>query len=197
MSQFGDNLSSRAALPGIDSDRLSAMHLTDEQFTELLLGATSPSISAHLKVCGQCSAEAERVSGAIGSFEEQSRLWAERETAARPRIQARRPAFAWFRPSWLRPAPAWAAAAATVALVFGLVFHGASGRSDRSSQPQPAIAAVTAQPSVTLATLQSDNALLAAIDGELRTEDAPSANAYGLDLGVRTVHARPGKRVRN
>jgi hypothetical protein len=192
MSRFEDNLNSSAALPGIDSDRLFSGHLTDEQFMELLLGATSPSISVHLKVCAECSEEAERVSGAIGSFEQQSRLWAERETASRPRIQARPPVF-----GWLSPGPAWAAAAAAILLVFGLVFHGVSGRNGRSSQPQPKIAMAAVQPMVAPSTLQSDNALLAAIDDELRTEDAPSANAYGLDLGARTVHAKPGKRVQN
>jgi hypothetical protein len=194
MSRFKDNLGSSTPLPGIDSERQFSGHLTDEQFTELLLGATSPSISAHLKVCKQCSEEAERVSGAIGSFEQQSRLWAERETAARPRIEARRPAYAWLSPAWLSSGPAWAAAAAAVALVFGLLFHSAGGG---SSQPRPEIAMATAQPVATPSTLQSDNALLAAIEGELRTEDAPSANAYGLESGVRTNHARPGKRVRN
>jgi len=192
MSRWGDNLYDHTRLPHGESDRRLSGHLTDEQFTDLLLGESSHSISEHLKVCAECREEAERVSGAIGSFERQSRLWAECETASRPRIQARRPAYVW-----LRPAPAWAVAAAAIALVFGLFFHTATGRIDRSSQPHPEIATTVPQPVAVDSTLQADNALLAAIDGELRIEDAPAATAYGLDLGARAVPSKPARKVLN
>jgi hypothetical protein len=191
MSRLEENLSSRTHPPATEMDRQMSVHLTDEQFTELLLGGTSRSVSEHLKVCSQCSEEAERVSVAIGSFEQQSRLWAERETATHTRIRARRSAY-----SWLGPAPAWAAAAAATVIVFGLVFH-STGRIGHSAHPQPEISTAASQPAAGPSTLQSDNALLAAIEGELRVEDAPSANVYGLDLGVRTVHTKPGKTVLN
>jgi hypothetical protein len=103
-------------------------HLTDEQFAELLLGSTSAPVQAHLGVCAQCAEEADRVSGAIGSFEQQTRLWAERRTATQPVLSSpRHAALAWLQ---LPAGPqAWAAAALAVALAAGL---GVSVRSHRA-----------------------------------------------------------------
>jgi len=184
VSQFEDNLNYNSSLP--------SLHLDDEQFTDLLLGATSPSISAHLKVCAQCQEEADRVSSAIGSFEQQSRLWAEREAATHPRIAARRPAYAWL----LNPAPAWAAAAVVIALIFGLVLRSSHSDFGHPSQANPAVA--TVQPAaVSPATLDADNALLAAIDGELHADDVPSSSDYGLTLSERPTRGKSARRVSN
>ena len=64
-----------------------ANHLTDEQFADLLLGANPAAVQAHLKACSACAEEADRVAGAIGSFEQQqTRLWAERRAATSPML---------------------------------------------------------------------------------------------------------------
>ena len=101
--------------------RQPGSHLTDAQFTDLLLGTIPHAVTAHLEACPQCAEEAHRVSGAIGSFAQQSQLWAERRAAARPMLQpACQPLLSWLD----RPA-AWSAAAATLVLAEVLrLLHG-------------------------------------------------------------------------
>src|SRR5260221_10419133 len=91
-------------------------HLTDEQFTDLLLGMNPPSVREHLRSCGQCSQEAERVSGAISSFSTQSRLWAENRVALRT-LTVRQPQRTF---TWLHLPHAWTAAAVVVGFAAGL-----------------------------------------------------------------------------
>lgn len=164
-------------------------HLTDEQFADLLLGLPSPSVRAHLELCPHCSDEAQRVSGAISSFAQQSRLWAERHAASLP---AHKPGWQPVLPRLHRP-QAWAAVALTIALASGL---GVSLRIDhtRSSQ-QLAVQPVAVVPSTTLT---EDNQLLSAIDGELRADDSTNANMYGLNVTSRgAARTRESKRMSN
>src|ERR1035441_2887353 len=89
--------------------------LTDEQFTDLLLGTSPAAVTAHLSTCPQCAQEAQRVSSAIGSFAQQSRLWAERRAASLP-MHSRdwQPALPWLH---IPTKPqAWAAAGLAGAL---------------------------------------------------------------------------------
>jgi nucleotide-binding universal stress UspA family protein len=180
---------------------LPGAHLSDEQFTGLLLGANPPLVSAHLKACPQCAEEAERVSGAIAGFEQQSRAWAERRAASRPLLAFdRKPAFAWLQ---IAGSPqAWVAASLAIALAVGI---GAGIRTElrishrdnfaQTTAPQP----VKAQPAaaVTPATLKADNELLSAIDGELSAEATPSPSVYGLTVSDHPVRSRPAKRIAN
>lgn len=100
----------------------NAVHLSDEQFTELLMGGSPAQVQAHLQECAECRAEAEHVGRAIGDFSEQSRLWAERRAAARvlrtaeqtPRAE-RESVLAWL----VRP-QSWAGAALAIALAVGI-----------------------------------------------------------------------------
>jgi hypothetical protein len=157
-------------------------HLSDEQFSDLLLGSS-------LNLCAQCSEEADRVSGAIGNFEQQTRLWAERRASAQPALVANRhPAFAW-----ITGLPAWSTTAAlAIALAAGI------GLSHRANQPQP-VQQQTAQTQpaavVPSATLKADNDLLSAIDGELRADDSTPAAVYGLT--VSHSRTRAPKRIAN
>jgi hypothetical protein len=159
-------------------------HLTDAQFTDLLLGTIPPAVTAHLDACPQCAQEAQRVSGAIGSFEQHSRLWAENRIATHPRTPVHQPALAWLN----RPA-AWSGAAATVVLA---TFLGISHTSYRTSNVALPVAAVQPAP----ATLKSDNDLLSAINGELSADAVPPASMYGLKVDAHTPHSRP-KRIAN
>jgi hypothetical protein len=104
-------------------------HLTDEQFADLLLGSTPSAVQTHLSLCTQCAEEAERVSGAIGSFEQQTRLWAERRAAAHPVLASgRQSSFGWIH---LPAGPqAWTAAVLTVALAAGI---GVTARNHRAA----------------------------------------------------------------
>jgi hypothetical protein len=168
-------------------------HLTDAQFTELLLGANPAAVRAHLEGCPQCSEEADRVSRAIGSFEQQSRLWAERRAASQPiLVSHRQPAFPWLH---IPTNPqAWTAAfALAIALAVGI---GVTVRNDhpRAVQLQ---AKVQPAPAVSPATLKADNQLLSAIDGELRADEATPATMYGLTVTSRGVRTRAPKRISN
>jgi hypothetical protein len=54
--------------------RDQSTHLSDTEFTDLFLGSIPPSVTGHLETCATCAEEARRVSGAILSFERESRL---------------------------------------------------------------------------------------------------------------------------
>jgi len=179
-------------------------HLTDEQFTELLLGAIPASIQKHLTACSECCVEAERVCAAIGDFAEQSRLWAERRASARPMQAPVRPSIS----SWLLRPQAWMAAAMTIALVAGI---GMMLRRDHAQPVQQAAAALQptatappvvtakAQPTVNLSakTLKADNALLSAIDGELRADESTPASMYDLNVASHSARNKTSKRTSN
>jgi len=185
-------------LPG---PHLLENHLSDEQFTDLLLGTIPPSVTAHLDACQPCAQEAQRVSGAIGSFEQQSRLWAERRAATRPvQAPATQPLLAWLRAG----STAWYATAAALILatVVGLGIAHRSAPAVAIQQPiqQPAqqqVAAIQPAPQVSPATLKADNELLSAIDGELSADAVPPANLYGLRIGTHAARTKSLKRMSN
>ena len=167
-------------------------HLTDEQFTDLLLGTSPAAVTAHLGVCPLCAQEAGRVSGAIGSFAQQSRLWAERRAATAQPLQAgdSQPACPWLH----RP-QAWAATGLAVALALGL---GISLRVDHMRPAQPeTVAKVQPAAAVSPTTLKSDNELLTAIDGELRADTSATSGMYGLGATSHGLRSRSSKRIAN
>ena len=201
-------------------------HLSDEQFTELLLGGRQTWVQAHLQECAACREEAERVSGAIGDFSTQSRLWAERRAAARvlrtaaqtPRTAERESVMAWLmRPQvWLMRPQAWAGAALTIALATGI---GVSIHKEHARTEQPAATMAQADSTkvqaeaqikvqavatkvqavvkLTRASLKADNALLTAIDGELRADESTPASLYGLDASTSGTGTKAAKRISN
>lgn len=160
-----------------------SMHLSDEHFAGLLFGSASSEVRAHLEECAQCALEAERVGTAIGSFESDSRLWAERHAATTPVVYpARQPI-----PAWLQVPTAWAVAAVAmvIATTVGLPRMGYRSAPAASNAAMVSTASVRAE--VPAATIKSDNELLSAIDGKLSAGDTPSAQFYGLqgeELGV-------------
>jgi hypothetical protein len=130
------------------------------------------------------------VSRAIGSFEQQSRLWAERRAASRPLLATQpQPVFPWLH----RP-QAWTAAALAIALAAGV---GVSARNHHAPVVQTQVAATQPAPEVSPATLKADNDLLSAIDGELRADESTPATMYGLTVTSRGVRTRAPKRISN
>jgi hypothetical protein len=170
-------------------------HLTDEQFTDLLLGISAAPVRAHLKECAQCAQEAERVSGAIAGFAQESRLWAERRAASLPALEAgRKPGFAWiYRPQ------AWTAAVLTVALGVGIgvSVRQASVRPDHALVTHQQVAQVQPARVTSPATLKADNELLSAIDGELRADESTPASVYGLTAAAHGARNKSAKRMSN
>ncbi|HEY4382427.1 MAG TPA: hypothetical protein VGN01_18905 [Acidobacteriaceae bacterium] len=170
-------------------------HLTDEQFTDLLLGTSPASVQAHLKACPQCAEEAARVSGAIGSFQQQTRLWAERRAASQPALTSQRqPIFEWLH----RPA-AWTTAGLAIALTVGIsVSVHKSHQQPMHGQQQAAVSQhPVVKQQISAATIKADNELLSAIDGELRADESSSMSAYGLIPSAHGSHSRAPKRVSN
>ena len=221
-----------------DHRESNAVHLSDEQFTELLMGGSPAQVQAHLEECAECRAEAERVGGAIGDFSEQSRLWAERRAAARPLLTAaqtprtaeRESVLAWLvRPqSWLARPQSWAGSVLAIALAVGIGMtmereHSRTTQADAAKtqagvaaarveattvQAQAAKAqagatmvqtkaAVQAEAAVQSATLKADNALLSAIDGELRADESVPASLYGLAADASGEGTKSAKRISN
>lgn len=169
-------------------------HLTDQQFSDLLFGANPPAVKAHLEACEQCAEEADRFTLALGSFEQQSRLWAERRAASQPiLVSHRQPAFPWLH----RP-QAWTAAALAIALAAGIgvaVRNDIFGHKDRPRAAQQQLATAQPAPAVSPATLKADNELLSAIDGELRSDASAPAAMYGLTATSRSARTQAPKRI--
>lgn len=171
----------------MDKQSTHFTHLTDAQFTELLLGTNPPAVRAHLDACPQCAKEAEQVSGAITGFEQQSRLWAERRAASSSALTPGRESAS----SWLHRPQAWTAAALALALATGI---GISVRHNQPVQRAAAAAPAPTTPQPSPATLKADNDLLTAIDGELRADDSTSASVYGLTTASHSSRKAP-KRI--
>jgi hypothetical protein len=167
-------------------------HLSDADFTELLLGSIPAHVAAHLNACSGCAEEARRVSNAIGGFERQSRVWAERRAATQQSVQAspRNPILAWLQ----RPVgiATWSAATAALLLAATMGLHHLD---QPVSQDIPVASVAPAQQQVTPAKLKEDNDLLYAIDDEMKADVSP-ASAYGLDLSA-PAHDRRSKRMSN
>ena len=190
-------------------DNNGELHLTDEQFTNLLLGAEPAGVQAHLMECAACREESERVSGAIGDFAEQSLLWAERRAATQPvRLAERQPASAWL----LHP-QAWVAGSLATALAvgIGMTMHRdhtqpvqqavstaqADAAKTQAAAVQPVVAKVQAEVKTGRTTLKADNALLSAIDGELRADESTPASLYGLETTSYGTRTKTAKRTSN
>lgn len=186
---------SRISGPATAAGQANTPHLTDDQFTDLLLGAVPPDVAAHLAVCARCEQEAAQVSGAIGSFEQQSRLWAERRAWSTPLHSAVPAPLRTRMQAGLRlprASSAWYAAAASLVLALGI------GLAHRAA-PGPTLPAAAHQAAVdvTPSRLIEDNALLSAIDGELSAEAAPLAAMYSLNLNQHHGRARTAKGIAN
>jgi len=196
---------------GERQDSNGERHLTDEQFTELLMGSRPAWVQAHLVECAACRVEAERVSGAIGDFAQQTLLWAERRAVVRPiRMAERQTAFAWL----LHP-QVWVAGVLATALAVGI---GMTLHRDHAQPVQQAAATAQADAAKTQAetrnlpaettkvqaeakagsaTLKADNALLTAIDGELRADETTPASLYGLEATSYKTGTKSVKRTSN
>lgn len=159
-------------------------HLTEEEFTELLVGEAGrrhADVREHLVECVACRTELEQVSAAMGSFETMSLQWAEREAPARVRVP--RP---W---ELLRIArPAWGLATASLVaagIVFGM----------HQKQPKPMERAADSIYTETAIAqddrLTQDNRLMQEIDREVEVqEDSPvPVAALGIDEGGRRAQA--------
>ena len=178
---------------GVAQAQGEPLHLSDEQFASLLLGAISPAVQSHLESCARCAEESERVGLAIGSFERDSRLWADRRAAATPAAYPVRQPI----PAWLQLPTAWAVAAVAVviATTLGLPHFGDHGLATGQASSLAVTSMPAAAAEVPAATLKADNDLLSAIDGKLRANDTQPAQFYGLQVDATLEPSRSAHEV--
>jgi hypothetical protein len=142
---------------------MTGHHVTDEEFTALLVGDYAGDASEHLRGCLRCRQELGRVQASLEDFSSLSLEWAE-ERAARsistPSALLR---------DW-QTASAFTAVAATVLAAAALV----GVRHDPVTTAPAPVAIARAQAPDSDAQVANDNRLLMAIDGEIRWQaEAP------------------------
>lgn len=159
-------------------------HLSEEQFSSLLLEQGDAAMHAHLAACAECRAELERVRDALASFHAMGMEWAKRRSATLGPVRA---AAAGSR----RLPLVWATAMLVVAGVFVGGMHleqqrrgvavaahvpaaassAAVGAQQPTEQPMPVRPAKVATARGVNPRIAEDNRLLAAIDRELNSEE--------------------------
>lgn len=138
-------------------------HLTHQELTDRLLGASSKTVEAHLLDCAQCREEGERIANSIGQFRRAAHQWS--ETASQRIV----PATGAVRRQWRFGAALVAAAACLiVAFAWMLNLHNPQVRSPAAGE-NPTYRASRASK----AELDRDNELLSQINREI-LEGVPS-----------------------
>jgi hypothetical protein len=150
-------------------------HLTDEQLTDYLSGASLPALDDHLAACGVCRQEIASMRSSFQVFHHASMEWSERmQNAAGSTPGLRRAAPSW---SW---AAVWAVACVAViatVLLFGVL------RRPMNTGVSSAASAASSDSDTT--ELSRDNQLLAAIDKELDSTDLSPQKMYGISESVK------------
>ena len=154
-------------------------HLTDEQVTDYLSGASLPAIEDHLAACGVCRQEIASMRASFQNFHHASMEWSERmQNAAGSTARARRGAATW---NW---AAVWAVACA--AMIAAVLLFGVLRRPVKPSRFAGVSSAVSGAGSDSdTAELSQDNQLLAAIDKELDSADLSPQKMYGISESVK------------
>jgi hypothetical protein len=142
-------------------------HLTHEELTDKLLGASSLTVNAHLLECPGCANELERLKGSLSSFRDAAHAWSESSLATVERNWERteRPT-SWPAANWIL------VAAALLLLVAGstayLHVQRMAGVATSAQVSTPVV-----NPGLTQAQLDQDNQLLSQVSGEL-AESVPA-----------------------
>jgi anti-sigma factor RsiW len=142
-------------------------HLTHEELTDKLLGASSLTVNAHLLECPACASELEKVKGSISTFRDAAHAWSDDNLVAVERNRARTE-----RPSrW--PAANWILVAAALLLFVAgsavyLHVQRMAGIATAATISTPA-----ANSGLSQSQLDQDNQLLSQVSGEL-AESVPA-----------------------
>jgi hypothetical protein len=146
-------------------------HLTDEQLTDYLSGASLPAIDDHLAACGVCRQEIASMRSSFQVFHHASMEWSERMQNA-PSVRRAAPSWNW--------AAVWAVAC--VAVIAAVLLFGVLSRPMKTGVRSAASAASSDSDT---AELSRDNQLLAAIDKELDSADLSPQKMYGISESVK------------
>lgn len=156
---------------------ISGDHLSDEQFSELLIGGSlTEDGRRHLSECEACRHEAEKFTDSVGMFRSTSLAWSETKQKKARRIVA-------GQAVRLRLAPiGWALAAALVIVV------GVPTWNDHHENAQVSSSSARSGPADSAAEIASDNQLMQSVNLALNTSEAsPVAEYHLLD---RSLHSR-------
>jgi hypothetical protein len=146
-------------------------HLTDEQLTDYLSGASLPAIDDHLAACGVCRQEIASMRSSFQVFHHASMEWSERMQNA-PSVRRAAPSWNW--------ATVWAVAC--VAVIAAVLLFCVLSRPMKTGVRSAASAASSDSDT---AELSRDNQLLAAIDKELDSADLSPQKMYGISESVK------------
>jgi hypothetical protein len=142
-------------------------HLTHEEMTDKLLGASSLTVNAHLLECPACAGELERLKGSISTFRDATHAWGEDNVVAVERNWARSErSTKWLGSNWILVAAALLLFVAGSAVYLHLQRMAGVAMSAKVSMP-------LASPGLSKSQLDQDNELLSQVSGEL-AESVPS-----------------------
>lgn len=157
----------------------AAVHLTDDQIDDYLIGDLAESWNAHVATCAECQVRIAELKSAIDSFKDVSLAWSERQSATVPvrlagstrKISHKR------RAIWV----ATATAAIAVSVAIPLMRHEPPLPAPTSTDAAAAISAHTfaAERQEQIA---QDNQMLRNIDREIGTPVSSPSEVFGLEL---------------
>ena len=166
-----------------------ALHLSEEQIDDELIGDLGVEASAHLAGCAHCAQRVAQASEPMESFRDVTMAWSERRSATMPMVATPAQGLGWQRRM------GWAMA--TFGLAVGIVMTGSGDRFAALTRPgqtqqvesvssAPTQMAVVVEPVVGPGNVaqedpySADNHVLTAIDSAV-TPPAESAAALGLE----------------
>jgi anti-sigma factor RsiW len=157
---------------------MTGQHLTNQQFTDLLIGDCSLEVRRHVDACPQCQEEFKRVQSAIDGFGAAGLEWAEQR--APMAISASSQLFLQCR-----SLGTWAAAALLAAAVLFEVHQGWIVATPSGNN-------VATQAVESTSEVADDNRLMMAIDQEIRWQaESP------LSMAAPEKHSRPPRGLAN
>jgi hypothetical protein len=139
-------------------------HLTQEEFTDRLLGMHSITVDAHLLDCATCRQEVERLRSSVGLFRNAARAWSESAASASSSAPARGMLHPWMLGGALL------AVASIIIAVFAFYVHDREFHK-RAAETEILVPERPAQ--ATQAEIDRDNELLSQINTEI-AEGIPS-----------------------
>ncbi len=150
-------------------------HLSEDDLDEVLIGIGSAAQSAHLTACESCSQRLAAFRTQMAMFNQATESWSEARSNTISRdLAAHRPAH------WLSRRALWPATAAlllAVTLGFSELQHRPATLNASDTASSAALTDADIHPAHSVTELESDNAMLAAIDHEM---SAPQPSQFGI-----------------
>jgi len=163
-------------------------HLTEEEFSDYLLGLSTASTRTHLLECAHCREEMESFGVSLASFNQASLAWSREQAATHPiHIKAQPAAGRWPRPYWQA---GWAGLAAAAVLTFAValpvaLMHEHAAHPAGASAPET----IAAQPQEDAAVIADDNQMMTAIDAEISQPDISPVESFATFRPQQLEHA--------